>query len=386
MAKIAVIHRQLGVGGGESVCFHILEALQDSHNVHIYTLDGADFDELNRAFGTDVDDVTVHIPTAMENALSVTDSGLRTFTGGSVTVDTGLELSALARRYHHEWEKFDLRISTHGELPLTSPAIQYLHHPFLNRWSAGEYYEIERIAGKVLNWIYTRLSGATAKKVRRSRLLTNSSWSAEQIEQIYSIRPQVVYPPITIPDSPLVPWCNRENGFVSIGRVSADKNVHRGIEIVSKLRERGYDVHLHHVGPINFDEPYGKRVQGLTEERDWVSLEGAIPQDQLYELIQTHQWGLHTKPSEHFGMAVAEIVAGGCIPLIHDSGGQIEIVNNNQKVLYSSYDEAVQKSEWLLENPRSALEIRASFPDIETMCGRDTFRESVYKEVNNLLN
>lgn len=385
MAEIAVIHRHLGIGGGESVCFHILEALEDDYDVHLFALNQPNFDELNQAFGTNVNNVKVHTPDAVTTSLSILESGLQKIVGDSVGSVTGLELGILSRRYQHEWEKFDLRISTHGELPLSVPAIQYLHHPFLNRWTSGGHFEIDSTVGKAFNWLCTRLSGARPDVVRQSQLLTNSTWSAEQIERIYSTQPKVLYPPIKVPDQGTVPWVERENGFVSIGRVSPDKRTHIAIEIVDKLRAQGEDVHLHHVGPINVNESYTQRIREIANNRKWITLEGPVSRDQLYDLIRSHRWGIHTKPFEHFGMAVAELVAGGAVPLVPNSGGQTEIVNNNEDLLYNSSSDATQKAEKLINNPSNALDIRTTLPDIERMCGEDKFIQYIQNEVEGIL-
>ena len=35
-------------------------------------------------------------------------------------------------------------------------------------------------------------------------------------------------------------------------------------------------------------------------------------------------------PSEHFGIAIIEAMATGCLPVVHASGGPLEIVDNGQ--------------------------------------------------------
>jgi glycosyltransferase involved in cell wall biosynthesis len=34
------------------------------------------------------------------------------------------------------------------------------------------------------------------------------------------------------------------------------------------------------------------------------------------------------KETEHFGITVAQAIAHGCVPIVHDSGGQVELVTN----------------------------------------------------------
>lgn len=385
MARVAVIHRELGVGGGESVCFHVLEALQDDHDLHLFALNRPDLDRLNQAFGTAVDDVTVHTSATLARGLDLADLIGREFTRGAIGVDTGLQLAALSRRYSSQWEKFDIRISTHGELPLSSPAIQYIHHPFLNRWDEGGYFEIEGTAGGLLNRLYTKLSGATPQKVQQSELLTNSEWSADQIETIYSDRPDVVFPPINVDNINRARWDQREDGFISIGRVSQDKQSHRAIEIVDQVRKNGHDVHLHLVGPIDRSLEYGNRIWNAVKNRSWVSIEGRVTQERLHTLIEGHKWGIHTKAFEHFGMAVAEQVAAGVVPFVPNSGGQVDIVGRNPALCYESNGDAVTKITECISNDELTVKLRESLPDVRNKFGRERFGEEINARVDAAL-
>jgi|APHM01.1.fsa_nt_gi hypothetical protein len=262
MAEIAVIHRHLGIGGSESVCFHILDALQADHDIHLYTLSPVNINELNQAFDTNIKNITTHTAESTAKCLSGLNSGLIAISD-RICVDSGLELCILFRLFQSQFEKHDLRITTHGELPLTSPAIQYIHYPFFNRWACNNHFQIKNTAGKILNFIYTHAIGADPNKIAETQLLLNSEWSARQLREIYSRKLEVLYPPIDMDRYSNSAWEAREDGFVSIGRISKDKEIHTGIQIISALRERRHDVHLHHVGPIDTDYPYAVKINTL---------------------------------------------------------------------------------------------------------------------------
>lgn len=357
MAEIAVIHRHLGIGGSESVCFHILDALQADHDIHLYTLSPVNINKLNKAFDTSIKNITTHTAESTAKCLSGLNSGLNAISG-SIGIDSGLELCILFHLFQSQFERHDLRITTHGELPLTSPAIQYIHHPFFNRWTCNNHFQIKNTAGKTLNLIYTHATGADPNKIAETHLLVNSKWSARQLSEIYPKKPEVLYPPIDMDRYSNSAWETRENGFVSIGRVSKDKEIHRGIQIISALRERGHDVHLHHVGPIDTDDPYAVKINTLASNLDYVRLEGRQSRKQVDELIQSHMWGIHTKPFEHFGMSVAEMVAGGMIPTVHSSGGQVEIINDLQMLQYSENTEAINRASALINDHELAKKLR----------------------------
>ena len=61
---------------------------------------------------------------------------------------------------------------------------------------------------------------------------------------------------------------------------------------------------------------------------------------------------------EHYGMAVAELVLGGCLTSVHDDGGQVEIVTN-PKLRYTSVEDAVEKWDRVLSSPELKAELLA---------------------------
>ena len=114
------------------------------------------------------------------------------------------------------------------------------------------------------------------------------------------------------------------------------------IEILQKVRERGHDVHLHILGGID-DSDYGRRVRGLAEQfREWVFLEGWTLGDRKRELLAGHRFGIHARPNEPFGIAVAEMVQTGCVVFVASGGGQVEIVNH-PALIYENVADAVEK-------------------------------------------
>ena len=345
MGKIAVIHRWFSVGGGESVCFHILEALQEEHTIHIYGLNEPDFQTLNEAFGTEVDEskITVHVPGFSGVDFESLYKKVDDVTGGRVGSQGALQLAILKAGFGGEWNRYDLRITTHGELPLSSPTIQYIHHPFLNRWRGDGHFQIENNRGRLMNRALTKYIGADPESITKTTLLTNSEWSARQLESIYGVKPQVIYPPIRTEEFDPIPWKERENGFVTVGRIAPDKHTLRACEIIQEIRQRGYKIHLHIVGPDSDDKSYVNAVRDFAKKNEWVTLEGVVGRERLVHLIEFHRWGLHTKPYEHFGIVVAEYVAGGMVPFVPATGGQVEIVSNREMQTYDSRQDAINK-------------------------------------------
>lgn len=238
MASIAVIHRLLGVGGGESVCFHILDALNHEHELHLYSINNPDLDTLNKAFGT-----TVHPKQITAHSLSLAGlkrsdilSAVECATGGQIGSQGALQLALMKSAYQEEWKDYDLRLTSHGELALSAPTIQYIQYPFLNRWRTERQFEINSRVGRLLNMAIIKFIGGTPTRINETILVTNSQWSADQLRQIYNTSPEIVYPPVQTDQFDDLPWNERENGFVTVGRIAPDKRTLEACRIIDKVR------------------------------------------------------------------------------------------------------------------------------------------------------
>ncbi|SFK69267.1 Glycosyltransferase involved in cell wall bisynthesis [Halogranum rubrum] len=374
MAKVGVVQADLSrLGGGQVVCMNVIESLQREHEVEVLTASSVDIESLNEYADTSVEDVPV-------KKLGTIPQLVNKYRGRRFVL---LEVALINRYVKSVREEYDVLISTVNELSLPGPAVQYVHVPQFDRSSVpGE--EVDTTVYSLYNKVCKWLAQYREEDVTQSKLLANSNWTADVTENIYGIRPEVLYPPIDSQFRSAKPWNDREDGFVAVGRIEATKNYERLITIVDRLRERGYSTHLHIVGPADSDE-YASHIKDLVEEREYILYEGKVPRERLFELLSGHKFGLHGKDYEHFGMAVAEMMLAGEIPFVPRSGGQQEIVNNDARLLYESEEEAVEKIAFVLEDPHEQESIRQGFPDAEQQFSRDRFKKRVEEIVREIL-
>jgi glycosyltransferase involved in cell wall biosynthesis len=179
-----------------------------------------------------------------------------------------------------------------------------------------------------------------------------------------------------------VSWKKREDGIVSIGRIIPGKRTKELIKILDHVRELGGDLHLHIIGPSG-DSQYYNEVLNLVEQREYIQLEGKISRSELVELVSTHKYGLHANQYEHFGMAVAELAAGGSIPFVHDSGGQREIVNKSHHLTYDDPRECAKKIYYISNSLSKQMELRQQLPDIKSNFGSIRFQKEIKNVVMN---
>jgi glycosyltransferase involved in cell wall biosynthesis len=374
MARIAVAHTDLmAKGGGEGVCMTVLEALQRRHDVELLTLTRPDFADLNRYFNAAVDPVPVRRARWATAALELVELPLY-----------NLRNAVLNRHVARHRDMFDLIVSTDNELSVEPPAIQYVHTPRFGRLVTSKRVGEDGLVDHLYDRLSYRIGAYDADEIRESTLLTNSRWMANIVQDVYGIRPRVVHPPVDTDGFEPRSWDERENGFVTVGRLARYKNVEETIRIVDGVRERGHDVHHHVVGP-SYDPSYRRELEAMAAERDYVTLEGELPREKLVDLLCTHRYGLHGKRHEHFGMAVAEMVAGGAVPFVPDNGGQRDIVDRRRDLLYGTLDEAVAKIDRVLTDSDRQRDVRLDPERVEARFGRDRFREQIRSLVRETL-
>lgn len=367
MSSLAILHPDLTMrGGAESVCLHTLGALDDSHDVTLFTITDPDIDELNEFYGTDVSEVTVR-------RVGQPSSSLRGVLGNRLQV---FQVSLFARCVRRQLREYDAVVSTKNEFTVDGPSLQYIHNPQFSDASADPGLHDPSILRRAYIASCRRLAHFDPTNLgKETTLVTNSQWSARTVEQTYDVDTHVVYPPVpVIPDG--LDWSDREPGFLTVGRIGPSKRIHRTIDLVTTLRKRNYDVHLHIVGPTTNDE-YSAEIEARAADLPYVFVEGAVPRDKLISLMGRHRYGFHGREYEHFGIAVAEMVSAGMLPFVHDSGGPPEIVGGSQHLRYDAEDDALHKMEAVLSDAALAARIRDELSDVTERFGVERFQQEM---------
>src|SRR5262245_1504638 len=108
------------------------------------------------------------------------------------------------------------------------------------------------------------------------------------------------------------------------------------------------------------DQDYTKRLRRLAaSDSGWVELRENLTRAQLNELMGRSRYGLQAMEDEHFGMATAEMLRAGCLAFPHRSGGSPEVVDDDERLLWRSEDEAVTRITAVVRDPDLQREIRS---------------------------
>ena len=246
---------------------------------------------------------------------------------------------------------YDLMFSSFGLMDFGKKGIQYLLDPNFNerllkmlnpsprKWKRWFYKDT--VFRKFYLNLADKMKNYSVEGMKKNVTLVDSNWTGALAQSIFGLETITVYPPV-LAKYPYVPWGEREDGFICMGRIVPEKQIERTIEIIGKLRLVFPKIHLHIMGKIG-DRAYGNYLKALiSENKRWLFLEGDVGWEQKTELLSKHKYGIHGKENEPFGIVIAEMASAGCLVWVPNSGGQIEIVNH-QLLTYANADEAVNK-------------------------------------------
>lgn len=370
-------------GGGEAVCLETLRALGDTHDVTLFTLREPDFDDLSAYFQTTLPEVRVRHPIrsglAIDTATRLTNRSLDLF----------LAVSLCRYACSVADETYDLWLSTINELPLPAPSLQYVHLPQFDREALPGHYGARSTVQNGYDAVCKQIAGYDRQSLTDgAAFCCNSTFTADIFERVYGTRPSVLYPPVDVETFEAFdrPWHEREDGIVSIGRIEPIKGIKEGIEIVDGLLERGHELQYHIAGPETGSD-YAREVLDMIDERPYVTYHGELHHSdtELLETLCKQRFYLNATEYETFGISVGEMVAAGLLPVVHDSGGQREIVHEIDDCLYTDKITAVDRLASLTSDPERCRDLARHFAGSTGRFSRSNFRETVATLVSETL-
>lgn len=155
----------------------------------------------------------------------------------------------------------------------------------------------------------------------------NSKYTAELAERFLDKKIQVIYPPVNVKLFWSSKSTNRE-GVITWGRFAEYKKQLEQVEIAKLMNEAGYEMKFRICGGTESSPEYYQKVKKYVIDNKISNVE-LYPNISVFEfkrLLESSMFYLHNMRGEPFGITTAEAIAGGCIPIVHDSGGQKEIV------------------------------------------------------------
>ncbi|MCB1079561.1 MAG: hypothetical protein KDM64_17215, partial [Verrucomicrobiae bacterium] len=115
-----------------------------------------------------------------------------------------------------------------------------------------------------------------------------------------------------------------------------------------------------------------------------IRLTGFLGSRERAELLASTSFGIHARPAEAFGIAVAEMAGAGCLPFVPNLGGPAEIVSDPD-LRYRDESDAVEKIVALLGSPELQRSKRESLAIAMERFRPERFVESLLDEIGHFL-
>ncbi|HZY47165.1 MAG TPA: glycosyltransferase, partial [Candidatus Bathyarchaeia archaeon] len=165
------------------------------------------------------------------------------------------------------------------------------------------------------------------KKIERINLvLAISEYSRSHFDRVWGIPTKLVYPACNM----IRPGGTKDNVVVTVARSVPEKRLEFFWDVARQ--SPSYEFLLLLTQDPRFVE-YSKLLQKSTPMNARVIVN---PNKELYqEVLAKSKIYLHLMKGEHFGITVVEAMSAGCVPIVHDSGGPKEIVQDVGFLWYS---------------------------------------------------
>jgi glycosyltransferase involved in cell wall biosynthesis len=230
------------------------------------------------------------------------------------------------RQVNKHLKEYDLVINSNNTslgLEEDINLLSYVHYPrkarILRYWSWKSFFQFDRDPF-LLNLI---LYNWHVKTGVNDLQVANSKFTAEEFENCYHTRiSEVLYPPV---QTRVLIADKNPKQIISLGRFSPNK---RQIEQIVMMRELpNHELFL--VGFKN-DLEYFNKCQKVIDTL-WLTNVHLVPdagEEERDKLLASSTFFIHSLRSEPFGITTVQGIAAGCIPIVHNSGGQTEIVED----------------------------------------------------------
>ncbi len=366
---LLVVHPRLSVkGGGERVAIHsILAAVKAGHDVSLLTeeFDESSFEDFFGCQGL------------FDKVSRKQYRPFKPVFGSKILLYQRLA-------YHWRWirreasqNSYDIILSTQdiGYVPSTRlPTIQYCYFPeYFAHLQTNESSPIWRI-------YYRPASSFYRNRVRRvGTLLSVSDYTRKYVARKWSRDSTTLYPPCPIePFRELSRKQSRENMVVTIGRIVPEKRFHLFVDL-ARLVPHTQFVAIGSLAPGGSD--YFERLRKNAPANVSFVLS---PLRKVRELLGKAQAYVHCAENEHFGITIVEAMAAGCVPVVHDSGGPKEIVNEEVGFRWRDLGYAAERIKLLSRDDQLRRSLSAASSSRAEQFGPDIFEKRMTEVIRRM--
>ena len=362
MKKVLVYHKQLTslLGGGTFQPLMFIAELQKSCEVTLALNDDTDIEQVSGMSEVAIDVARLKVVRLDPDR-------------GIASRCEWLRALCRARKLKRLAADADICISTANVMDFGKPGHHFIY--LLSQFGGPAFYDyLLRIKSRtgirrLLRRVQTGIAENVVKPLfglrplsriladRREHIYPTSHYVEEVVRGYYGdFNSTVFYPPTIfefasadVPRDPLL--------AIYIGRIFPPKRITDIIAIVERARAlSGRDLKLHIAGKL-MEIPYTGLLKKLAAERPWLKLVGPKYGRDKEKFMLSATYALHAERDEAFGIAIAEYLKAGNIPIVPDEGGPKEIVGDPE-LTFATNEAAAQTLARLLADPAFQAEKR----------------------------
>lgn len=193
----------------------------------------------------------------------------------------------------------------------------------------------------------------------------------------------IFYPPTSF-EVKLGPVDRDPLQVVYLGRIFPEKRIDHIIDIVERARRiSGKDLTLRIAGHLK-ETAFVEKLKQTASEKTWVQLVGPLYGEDKERFLLSGTYAIHAERDETFGISITEYLKAGCIPLVPDEGGTVEIVDS-PALTYHTNEEAAQTLVRLLTDEAFREEKRAHCADRARRFSMQIYMENQHKILDSIL-
>lgn len=371
--KIIIAHSFFGRGGAEVSIMWLLEALKTDYAVNLLTRGGFNLNELNEISGT-----------------SIRTDEIQIIEKSNILYRTRFGHAFFLRFCRSIGNQFDMRITGSRTLNWGMTAVHFLSDVAWNSTLINRFCENEEKRGNtrslmvaILDFIRTKIVGRSKWDIANDYFVANSYWTSSVSREFLSHAPKVIYPSVCS-SSTQTKWSSKQNRFICLGRISPEKKIEVIIDILARVRQKGYDIQLHIIGKFT-DTPYSRFIGELCQKnRSWITLTGELTGIKKDQYLEQSKFGINGCQREAFGISTAEMVKAGMLPFIPSQGAQKEVVPL-EELTFDSSDDAVNKIIEVLINVQLQENLISRLNELSPDFSSNRFCTEVRSMVKNVL-
>jgi alpha-1,2-mannosyltransferase len=378
--NIALSHLTLNfLGGEENLCLSFIDSLKrGGHRVTLFTVERTDWDLVRQFFGS----ITLPDEEIYATSSIMHDKFLKASTLMLAYADFLAGLIRLNRN-----KRYGLIINSYGDLINSVADLTYVHFPIR---ATVDYSQTPAFVSPLRWEVYCRvytLAVSMLDRVKPGILLTNSKFT-KQVAQKYLKRDMVIlHPPVDV-HAFASGEAEREDYVITVSKFTPKRALYRVPLIAKNTRNAKFLI----AGATDaYSSDTISSLQKMIRDcgvRDRVTLLPNVSRPRLIQLLTQAKVYLHVMPNEHFGISIIEAMAGGCIPIVHRSGGPwldtLEQQQGKNGFSYATVEEAAELIDLLIGDQELCRKMASAAQKRAWDYDKSSFHEKLITIVNSL--